>query len=227
MSQITETFLILMLSVNHVQYMATYITQVNISRAAGTRLLRLARMPTTSHELTGNIEVQEAGDITFSNVNFTYPNRKDVQVLHDVSFTIQRGGCVAIVGSSGSGKSTIAALLLKLYQPDTNTFSTSRTPNLTVSGIDIRQNGAHPQNQVRVQVPRSDLHCCLVAFDRTYAATPLVPPHPALHPPRLQGTISWRTLLDGLALYHDPLLAGTCRVRLGIFHDLYLLLGLL
>lgn len=137
-SQITETFLILMLSVNHIQYLASYITQVNISREAGTRLLRLARMPTTSHELTGNIEMQEVGDIVFQNVNFTYPNRKDFQVLHDVSFTIHRESCVAIVGSSGSGKSTIAALLLKLYQLDSPPLSTSRTPNLTISGIDIR-----------------------------------------------------------------------------------------
>lgn len=130
-SQIVQTFLTLMLSVNHVQSVAGYITQVNISRAAGSRLLRLARMPTTSHELTGTISIREAGDIVFSSVNFSYPNRPDVQVLHDVSFTIQRGTCVAIVGSSGSGKSTIAALLLKLYQPDT-------ASRLSISGLDIR-----------------------------------------------------------------------------------------
>ncbi|KAF1913806.1 P-loop containing nucleoside triphosphate hydrolase protein [Ampelomyces quisqualis] len=134
-SQITETFLILMLSVNHVHYMSNYITQINISREAGSRLLRLARMPTTSHELTGTIEIHEASDIVFNNVNFTYPTRKDVQVLHDVSFTIPRGSCTAIVGSSGSGKSTIAALLLKLYETDANTL---HAPDLTVSGSSIK-----------------------------------------------------------------------------------------
>jgi ATP-binding cassette subfamily B (MDR/TAP) protein 1 len=137
-SQISETFLILMLGVNHVQYMGNYITQVNISREAGSRLLRLARMPTTSHELTGAVEIQEVGDITFSNVNFTYPTRKDYQVLHNISFTIPRGSCTAIVGSSGSGKSTIASLLLKLYQTDQNTPTLSPDSGLTISGTDIK-----------------------------------------------------------------------------------------
>jgi ATP-binding cassette subfamily B (MDR/TAP) protein 1 len=134
-SQITETFLILMLSVNHVNYMGHYITQINISREAGSRLLRLARMPTTSHELIGSVEIASAGDIKFENVNFTYPTRKDYQVLCGVSFTIPQGSCTAIVGSSGSGKSTIASLLLKLYQTDTPSLA---TPDLCVSGTNIK-----------------------------------------------------------------------------------------
>jgi ATP-binding cassette subfamily B (MDR/TAP) protein 1 len=136
-TQITETFLILMLSVNHINYMGHYITQINISREAGSRLLRLARMPTTSHELTGTVGIAAAGDISFTNVNFTYPTRKEYQVLHDMSFSIPRGSCTAIVGSSGSGKSTIASLLLKLYEPDAATPSTPHPSVLTISGSNI------------------------------------------------------------------------------------------
>jgi ATP-binding cassette subfamily B (MDR/TAP) protein 1 len=142
-SQITETFLVLMLSVNHVNYMGHYITQINMSREAGSRLLRLARLPTTSHELTGTVHIPTAGDITFNNVNFTYPTRKDHQVLHDVSFTIPRGSCTAIVGSSGSGKSTIASLLLKLYQSDANTFNTAEISALSVSGHNTKSLHTH------------------------------------------------------------------------------------
>jgi ATP-binding cassette subfamily B (MDR/TAP) protein 1 len=117
-TQVNECFLVLMLSVNHVSYMSNYVSQINNSRDAGSRLLRLARLPTSSHELTGTIQIQSAGDISLNKVNFRYPTRNDVQVLHDVSFTIPQGSCTAIVGSSGSGKSTIASLLLKLYQTD-------------------------------------------------------------------------------------------------------------
>ncbi|KAH7078401.1 P-loop containing nucleoside triphosphate hydrolase protein [Paraphoma chrysanthemicola] len=134
--QITETFLVLMLTINHVNYITNYITQVNISRQAGSRLLRLARLPTDSHELTGTVRVQEAGDVVFNKVNFAYSMRKDVQVLKDVSFTIKKGSCTAIVGTSGSGKSTIASLLLKLYQP--STIITATHPALTVSNYDIK-----------------------------------------------------------------------------------------
>jgi ATP-binding cassette subfamily B (MDR/TAP) protein 1 len=134
-SQIIETFLVLMLSINHVTYMGHYITQVNMSREAGSRLLRLARMPTTSHELSGTVQLQAAGDITLRNANFTYPTRKKHQVLHDVSLNIPQGSCTAIVGSSGSGKSTIASLLFKLYEPDTQSLSSP--PSFTISGLDI------------------------------------------------------------------------------------------
>jgi len=55
------------------------------------------------------------GQITFDRVEFSYPSRKEVGVLKDVSFTVEPGHEVALVGPSGAGKSTIASLLLKFY----------------------------------------------------------------------------------------------------------------
>lgn len=55
------------------------------------------------------------GDVTFENVAFTYPSRKEIQVLKEVSFTALSGQKIAIVGPSGAGKSTIASLLLRFY----------------------------------------------------------------------------------------------------------------
>ncbi|XPS94171.1 ABC-type xenobiotic transporter [Ascochyta lentis] len=137
---ITETFMILMLSISHVSQMSQYMTQVNISREAGARLLRLARLPSTSHENLGTIKIESADDISFNNVSFTYPTRRDHQVLHDMSFSISRGSCTAIVGSSGSGKSTVAALLLKLYpiSQNANTFLASEGRDLTISSQSIK-----------------------------------------------------------------------------------------
>ncbi len=57
------------------------------------------------------------GGIRFKNLNFTYPSRPDEEVLININMTISENQMVAIVGSSGAGKSTIAALLLKLYEP--------------------------------------------------------------------------------------------------------------
>ncbi len=58
------------------------------------------------------------GAITFDQVAFSYPSRKEVHILKDVSITAAPGEQIAIVGPSGAGKSTIAALLLRFYQPD-------------------------------------------------------------------------------------------------------------
>jgi len=70
------------------------------------------------------------GKIEFKNVTFTYPEA-DIPALDDVSFTIEAGEKVAIIGRIGSGKTTIAKLILRLYEPDSGT--------ILIDGIDIEQ----------------------------------------------------------------------------------------
>lgn len=57
------------------------------------------------------------GEITFENVAFTYPSRPNSQILNNFTLRINPGTVTAIVGRSGSGKTTIASLLLRLYDP--------------------------------------------------------------------------------------------------------------
>lgn len=64
----------------------------------------------TEHKIKGNV--------TFKNVAFSYHSRKEIKVLKDVSFTANFGQKIAIVGPSGTGKSTIASLLLRFYNID-------------------------------------------------------------------------------------------------------------
>ncbi len=58
------------------------------------------------------------GNVTFKNVGFTYPSRKEMKVLKGVNFTANFGQKIAIVGPSGAGKSTISSLLLRFYDID-------------------------------------------------------------------------------------------------------------
>jgi len=60
-------------------------------------------------EITGNLE--------FRNINFIYPSRPEVQVLDNVSLIVPHGKTTALVGASGSGKSTIVALTERWYDP--------------------------------------------------------------------------------------------------------------
>lgn len=55
------------------------------------------------------------GNVAFKNVAFSYPSRKEVEVLKNVNFTAEFGQKIAIVGPSGAGKSTISSLLLRFY----------------------------------------------------------------------------------------------------------------
>ncbi|KJW13036.1 ABC transporter ATP-binding protein [Levilactobacillus spicheri] len=70
------------------------------------------------------------GDVTFNHVTFTYPG-DDHPTLQDVSFTLSAGHMLGIVGATGSGKTTLAQLIARLYDPDSGT--------ITVGGVDVRQ----------------------------------------------------------------------------------------
>jgi ATP-binding cassette subfamily B (MDR/TAP) protein 1 len=64
-----------------------------------------------------------AGDISFTNVSFSYPTRPDVQVLKNFSLVVPAKKTTALVGSSGSGKSTCVGLLERWYNPATGTIA--------------------------------------------------------------------------------------------------------
>ncbi|WP_313268916.1 ABC transporter transmembrane domain-containing protein [Sphingobacterium sp.] len=55
------------------------------------------------------------GKLSFNHVAFSYPSRPDIEILKDINFTANAGDKVAIVGPSGTGKSTIASLILQFY----------------------------------------------------------------------------------------------------------------
>jgi len=58
-----------------------------------------------------------SGEVVFEEVSFSYPSRKDMMVLKDISFHARKGEKVALVGPSGAGKTTISSLLVRFYDP--------------------------------------------------------------------------------------------------------------
>ena len=92
---------------------------MNISNGAAKRILdileeepavkdRVPYIPQNKYSVKGNIE--------FKDVKFSY--EKDTEVLHGVNFTVKAGESIALTGESGAGKSTIANLLMRFYEPD-------------------------------------------------------------------------------------------------------------
>ncbi|CDK26508.1 unnamed protein product [Kuraishia capsulata CBS 1993] len=108
----------------------------DISRAkrAGTHLLALTQLKPSRTEVSGyakpSIAVNQGQNlIRFENLTFAYPTRPNIKALKNLSLSIDQGETVAIVGASGSGKSTIVSLVSRLYEaPD---------EHLLFSGFDI------------------------------------------------------------------------------------------
>ncbi|CAG8560942.1 15223_t:CDS:2, partial [Racocetra fulgida] len=73
--------------------------------------------PIDSYSQDGEQPSSCEGRIQFKNVSFVYPSRPKVQTLNDVSLDIEPGTTVALIGTSGSGKSTIISLSLRFYDP--------------------------------------------------------------------------------------------------------------
>lgn len=70
-----------------------------------------------------------AGDIEFDHVSFTYPG-DDQPTLKDINFKIKAGEMIGIVGATGSGKTTLAQLIARLYDPDSGVIK--------VGGVDVK-----------------------------------------------------------------------------------------
>ncbi|KAJ3940165.1 ATP-binding cassette permease mdl1 [Colletotrichum fioriniae] len=96
---------------------------------AASRLFELQdRKPGISQ--TVGLKVKSAqGPIRFSNVSFAYPTRPAVNIFNDLNFEIPSGSNVCVVGPSGGGKSTVAGLLLRFYNPISG--------SITINGVDI------------------------------------------------------------------------------------------
>lgn len=96
--------------------------------ASAARILKIICYETDLDQNVSGYRGTIQGEITFENVSFGY--RPDALVLHDLSFSIQPGQTVAIVGQTGTGKSTITKLLNRTYDANAG--------RILVDGVDVR-----------------------------------------------------------------------------------------
>lgn len=99
--------------------LSSFYSELNKALGANIRLVELIEKESAIPIYDGEIlKNQLSGDIEFRNVSFAYPTRENTWVLKNFSLKIPSCTVVAIVGASGSGKSTIASLLLRFYDPN-------------------------------------------------------------------------------------------------------------
>ena len=97
--------------------------------AAAERIFDILDTPIPTKDIVNAAKMDSIQhEISFNNVSFGYVSNK--QVLHNISFTVNKGEMIAIVGATGSGKSSLINLLCRFYDIDQGT--------ITIDGIDIR-----------------------------------------------------------------------------------------
>jgi len=91
----------------------------SVQKAVGAteNLLDLLQEETEKRSNTPTERLHIDGSVRFENLQFSYPQRADIEVLKGINFSLAPNQTLALVGKSGSGKSTIANLLLQFYQP--------------------------------------------------------------------------------------------------------------
>lgn len=112
-----------------IKSLAKVTTYLQRSMAAADRYFDLIDMDTSIKEIENPVVLKEfKNEISFNDVNFSYEDNK--KIIDDLNLKIKRGRVVAVVGETGSGKSTIANLIARFYDVDSG--------NVTIDGIDIR-----------------------------------------------------------------------------------------
>lgn len=96
---------------------------------AASRLFELQDRRPGIHQTVGQPVKSAQGTIKFSDVTFAYPTRPAVKIFNGLDFEIPSGSNVCVVGPSGGGKSTVASLLLRFYNPTSGTIS--------INGVDV------------------------------------------------------------------------------------------
>ena len=103
-------------------------SQLTEALAGLDRTEEIMNIQSESNDASRSINLKNIiGDVVFNNVSFSYDKGK--QVLHNISFKAEQGTVTALVGSSGSGKSTIASLVASFISPESGT--------ITIDGNDI------------------------------------------------------------------------------------------
>ena len=127
--------------------------QIQKAIGASTRILDILDeqselVDLSSSRLSNSSDVIQ-GNIGFDDVSFTYPSRPDITVLNNISFSVQSGEKIALVGHSGAGKSTLAQLMLRYYPVTNGKITIDSIPISNYNLSDLRLNiGFVPQEVI-------------------------------------------------------------------------------
>lgn len=100
---------------NPIRQLASLWANFQVAMAGWDRISQILNLESDLKVITTDTAIENDALLTFNNVNFRYPDGKDI--LHNISFTLEKGKTYALVGPTGGGKTTTASLIARLYDP--------------------------------------------------------------------------------------------------------------
>ncbi|KAF5022574.1 hypothetical protein F66182_5407 [Fusarium sp. NRRL 66182] len=175
-TDVVEVVNLLLFSMGTATSILSTIPQVTMAQATAAQLLGYANMPLTpSTETRGYQRPKTPLPVRLDNLGFSYKPDPERPVLRGVSFEVNAGDCLAIVGRSGCGKSTVISLLLGLYTPCKHSIL-STAPPLGFAGISHTDVDIGHLRSMMAYVPQTPfLFPATVAENITYGLSELSP----------------------------------------------------
>lgn len=98
------------------------------AKVAATKIFRMIdHKPAVDRNSESGLELDAVtGLVELKNVDFSYPSRPEVRILNNFTLNVPAGKTIALVGSSGSGKSTVVSLIERFYDPNSGNFCCSK-----------------------------------------------------------------------------------------------------
>ncbi|KAL5483290.1 MDL1 [Sanghuangporus weigelae] len=134
---------------NGLSMLTSFFASIMRAVGAGTRIFELLERQPAIPLIGQPVSPDRRGLIHFENVSFEYPSRRGTKVLKDFEMKLDVGESVAIVGQSGSGKSSAQSLLLRYYDPTSG--------RITYDGQDIREFYPHSWRSLIGVVPQDPI----------------------------------------------------------------------
>jgi ABC-type multidrug transport system fused ATPase/permease subunit len=123
--------------------------QLQKTIGASDRILEILEDPSEVQLENQRDEIIDFGAIELNNIHFSYPSRPSVEILKGISIRIEPGQKVAIVGTSGTGKSTLAQLMMRFYEPNSG--------EVTLNGRNINTYSVNAWRKMLALVPQEVL----------------------------------------------------------------------
>ncbi|MGN0803851.1 MAG: ABC transporter ATP-binding protein [Candidatus Coproplasma sp.] len=114
-----------------VMMVAMCLTFISMSKGSADRICEVLNERTTLPKATNPVTEILDGSIDFSDVDFCYSQKADLDVLQDITFHISSGETVGIIGATGSGKTSLVSLIPRLYDAEKGTVK--------VGGVDVKE----------------------------------------------------------------------------------------